>query len=192
MIYNRRSQQKQGKKLDNQPKTSDYEIFLRQFLQHRNQIFTFVFALVGNRTDTEDIFQEISTIMWRRFDQFEPGTNFLAWARQIGRNVVMDYRRKRRRHMAVSLDERIVEMLYQRYELVQDQIDDRAECLRLCLNKLDSKNRELVRMIYEQDLPVASVANRLNVSVQRIYQRLGAVHGVLLRCVKRTLVTQGN
>lgn len=177
--------------LDDQPKSSDYEVFLRQFLQHRNQIFTFVFALVGNRTDTEDIFQEISTIMWRRFDQFEPGTNFLAWARQIGRNAVMDYRRKRRRHMAIALDDRIVEMLCQRYELVQDQIDDRAECLKLCLNKLDAKNRELVRMIYEQDMPVTSVAKHLNVSVQRIYQRLGAVHGVLLRCVRRTLIAQG-
>ena len=103
----------------------------------------------------------------------------------------MDYRRKRRRQMAVSLDDRIVEMLSQRYELVQDQIDDRAECLRLCVNKLETENRELVRMVYELELPVISVAERLNVSVQRIYQRLGAIHGILLRCVRRSLAAQG-
>ena len=42
---------------DKHHKSGDYEVFLRLFLRHRNQIFTFVFALVGNQPDTEDIFQ---------------------------------------------------------------------------------------------------------------------------------------
>lgn len=176
---------------ENRPQQENYERFLRQFLQHRNQIFTFIFALVGNRQDTEDIFQEVSTIMWRRFDQFEPGTHFLAWARQIGRNVVMDYRRKRRRQLAVPLDDQVIEKLSQRFELIQDQMDDRAQSLMICVNKLSQENHRLVQMIYEQDLSVKLIADQFQVSVQRIYQRLGAIHGILLRCVRRSLLARG-
>ena len=172
-------------------KTGDYEVFLRQFLHHRNQIYTFLFALVGNPSDTEDIFQEVSTIMWRRFDQFEAGTNFLAWSRQIGRNVVMDYRRKRKRRQMVPLDDGIVDLLSQRFELIQDQVEDRKQSLKICLTKLNQENRHLIQMVYEQEIPIKSIANQMNLSVQRIYQKLGAVHGALLHCVERSLSIRG-
>ena len=169
-----------------------YEQFLHQFVTHRHQIYMFIFVQVGNRPDAEDIFQDVSSVLWRKFDQFELGTNFLAWARQVARNIVMNYRRQRARNKVVPLDEQLVEALMQRYNHVQDQIEDRIEALHHCITKLDTPNRDLVQMLYDQSLPVRHVADSLGVSVQRVYQRIGTIHDRLLRCVRQATTVQGS
>ncbi len=35
----------------------------------------------------------LGMVLWERFDQFTPGTNFQAWARQIALNRVRNFRR---------------------------------------------------------------------------------------------------
>ena len=36
--------------------------------------------------DAEDILQACRLTLWKQFETFEPGTNFLAWARKIALN----------------------------------------------------------------------------------------------------------
>ena len=83
--------------------SQQYQLFQREYLQNRKKIFTFIFFLVGNRADADDIFQDACVVMWKKFDSFKPGTSFVAWAKQICRNLVMDYRKKRKRRKVVGL-----------------------------------------------------------------------------------------
>ena len=46
-----------------------YETFEGHFLECRKALYGFIFALTSNAADTEDIFQEASVIMWRKFDR---------------------------------------------------------------------------------------------------------------------------
>lgn len=174
-----------------QHQDQQYELFIRYFVAHRHQIYMFVFAQVCNKPDSEDIFQEVSTVLWRKFDQFQPGTNFLAWARQIARHLVQDYRRRHARRMTIALDEGLMEDLVQQYDHVQDDIEDRIEALRHCITKLDDPNRELIQQLYRQSQAPRQIAASCGVTVQRIYQRLGSVHEVLMRCIHRTITVPG-
>ena len=47
--------------------------------------------MVHNQSAAEDLLQETVTIMWEKFDQFEEGTNFAAWAIAIARNKSLEY-----------------------------------------------------------------------------------------------------
>ena len=40
-------------------------------------------------------------VLWQRFDEFHPGTSFVAWAR-IAQHKVMDFHKKRGRHVAFT------------------------------------------------------------------------------------------
>ena len=51
--------------------------------QHQRRIFAYIYTLVPNRTDAEDILQETSLIICEKFHDFKPGTDFVAWACQI-------------------------------------------------------------------------------------------------------------
>ena len=74
------------------------EQFTRLLLENRKRIFGFVLSLMPSGSDVDDVFQNACAVMWRKFDQFESGTNFAAWALQIARYEVMDhYAREKRR-----------------------------------------------------------------------------------------------
>lgn len=174
------------------PLDRKYELFLQHFVAHRYHIYMFIFALVANKADAEDVFQEVSTLLWRKFDQFEPNTNFRAWARQFARNAVLNYRRYHTRRMMLTLDDDLAETFAERFCHVQDQIEDEVEALRHCVTKLDDRNRELVQRLYLKSEPVRIIAGSWGVSVQRIYQRLGRVHKLLMHCVNETLAIPGD
>src|SRR5437868_4635179 len=51
--------------------------------QHQRRIFAYIHALVPDRHDAEDLLQETSMVIVEKFQEFEPGTDFVAWAFQI-------------------------------------------------------------------------------------------------------------
>ncbi len=169
-----------------------YGTFESHFLECRKALYAFIFALTSNAADTEDIFQEASVIMWRKFDRFKPGTNFRAWAKQIARNLIMDHRKRKRRQKVTGLDDSTVELLAFRHEAIQNEIEDRLDALKRCVGKLSFRDHSLVDQAYQRGEPVKNIARETEVSVQRIYKRLGAIQGTLLRCVKRTLSERGH
>lgn len=175
--------------IDNQDER--YRLFQREYLQSRQVIFTFLFILVGHRADAEDLFQEACVVMWKKFDSFTPGTSFVAWAKQICRHLVMDVRKKRRRRKVVSLDDKTVDLLATRYERIQNQVGDRIEVLKQCVEKLSFRDHELIEMAYQKGQAVKQIATECRVSVQRIYKRLGDVHKSLLFCLRQTLAQRG-
>lgn len=54
--------------------------FARLFGRHARQIYSYILTLIPHWVDAEDVFQETSTIIWEKFDQYKSGTNFRAWA----------------------------------------------------------------------------------------------------------------
>ena len=53
---------------------------------HRD-LFTFIYSLVQHHADAEDVYQQVAVVLWKKFDTFEIGTNFAAWATTVAHNV---------------------------------------------------------------------------------------------------------
>src|SRR5436190_19336309 len=51
--------------------------------RHQRQIFSYIYVLVPNRADAEDLLQETSVVICEKFHEFREGTDFVAWACQI-------------------------------------------------------------------------------------------------------------
>jgi RNA polymerase sigma-70 factor (ECF subfamily) len=62
-----------------------HEQFMALFVRHEPGIHSFLTSLLGNLTDAEEVMQETSMAMWKKFEQFEAGTSFRNWAFQIAR-----------------------------------------------------------------------------------------------------------
>lgn len=77
--------------------SSDEHDFGRLFVQHQSRIYGFIRSLVVHRADAEDLLQETASVLWRKFDEFRPGSNFLAWALQVARFQVMYFRQRQKR-----------------------------------------------------------------------------------------------
>lgn len=61
--------------------------------------------MTNDRHAAEDITQEALTIAWSKIGQFDPDSNFTAWAAAIVRNVALNYRRKMARKKTVQAED---------------------------------------------------------------------------------------
>ena len=62
-----------------------YERFIRLFVAQEGRLRAFLRTLVPSLDELDEVMQETSLVAWRKFAQFEPGTDFLAWVATIGR-----------------------------------------------------------------------------------------------------------
>jgi RNA polymerase sigma-70 factor len=159
--------------------------FVRMLTQHSSRLFGFVLALCVNRADAEDVFQNTSVVLWEKFDTYQRGTNFLAWACRIAYFEVLYHRRKTSRMRTIS-DEAWNALLNEALRSV-DETEDRKEALAGCLERLSASDRELLERKYFSQLSVAEIAEGCSRSVHAIYRALSRVHDSLLECMRRAL-----
>lgn len=69
--------------------------------RYRQALFSWLMGMTGNRADAEDLFQDIWFRVIRHAARFND-VSFKAWLWKIARNIVIDFRRKRKPD--VSLD----------------------------------------------------------------------------------------
>ena len=74
---------------------SRYEVFVQRFAHHEPDLRRFIRSLLPSWTDTDEVLQQTAIVIWRKFEQYDPETNFMKWACVIARFESLSYRRKR-------------------------------------------------------------------------------------------------
>jgi RNA polymerase sigma-70 factor, ECF subfamily len=64
-------------------------------LPHFDALYNFALTLSGSGNDAEDLVQETFLRAYKKYDQFDYGTNIKAWMFRILRNVAIDNLRKK-------------------------------------------------------------------------------------------------
>ena len=166
--------------------------------RHQRQIFSYIFALVPNRYDAEDLLQETSLVVCEKFDEFEDGTDFVAWACQIAYWRIR-YSRQKFARSKVVFNQEIVDALAQTAVPMAAELDGRHEALENCLKKLHARDRELVLTRYEPGCGVEEAAKRSGRTLQTAYKALARLRKLLMDCVSTQIsvaqyepVRQGN
>ena len=166
--------------------------FLKLFVRHQQEIYAYILTLVPHLHDADDLFQDGMTVMWKKFGQFQPGTNFAAWGIQIMRFQILDYRRNLARNKQVLVEDSLFEVLIDYLPTIQDEAAARIEALRKCLALLDNRSKRIIKMRYERNISVEKIASYLKLSRRHVYHILGQINSVLLRCMRRTLAGGGH
>lgn len=161
------------------------QLFLQLMTAHQHRIYGYVLSLVPQSSDADDIMQETTMIMWRKFAEFEKDTDFVSWAIQIARFCVLNYRQKNKR--TVYLDEDTLQMIESLSTNPRAGDDDYVNALQQCVKKLVGRDQLIVRLRYGQELSVRNIAERIGRNDPFVYRILSRVHDMLFQCVNRTL-----
>src|SRR5207249_11545384 len=65
------------------PGVDKSKIFLPLFLQNQRRLYAYILTLLPNRADADDVLQEASLVMWDKFDERAPPSDFTAWGCRI-------------------------------------------------------------------------------------------------------------
>lgn len=166
------------------------ERFMVLYSSHQRRLYLYILTLLPASVDADDVIQEANLVLWRKFDQYEPGTNFFAWACQIVRYEVLKHRERRRTQAAMLLDPDVIDSLADAAQEQIDGVDDRHRQLLLdCMARLTNGDRELMRRRYTVGMTVQAIAAAAQRSPNAISKSLGRIRRLLLDCV--TGVTNG-
>lgn len=157
---------------------------MQLMLGNQNRLFAFVLSLVGNREQANDVLQQTNLVLWEKLDDFEPGTNFMAWAFQIARFQVMAYRQKQGRDRHV-FDDDAVSLVATAFEKRADAFDDRLHALADCIQQLPDDGRSLIKRRYGDGWSVKNLADELGQTANRLAVRLHRLRAALMACIQQ-------
>ncbi len=160
--------------------------FARLFGRHARQIYAYILTLIPHWADAEDVFQETSTIIWEKFDQFTPGTNFRAWACQVAYYRAIWFR-QRQKKVAIPFGEEFFRLVAAETVSQQDLLEDRHVALAGCVEKLPQLDRELIDLSYAPGMTIKQAALELGRSPDAAYKALKRIHRELFDCVETAM-----
>src|SRR5262245_54687494 len=79
--------------------------FLALYSHNYPRLRFYLATLMPFADDAADVLQETSLVLWKKFDTYETGTNFFAWACKIARLQALKFRERRGKHAVVFSDQ---------------------------------------------------------------------------------------
>lgn len=152
------------------------------------KIHSYIQSMVPNKTDAEDILQTSITYMLEHFEDYKPGTQFLAWAITISKYHIFTYRKKQKRSI-VHFSEEAIRLLEVEQQRLSDEMDVRLDILAQCMKKLHRVDLAFLNKRFTRRMSVVDMASDFGMSVHMAYKRLARIKTLLLRCIDKTMDT---
>lgn len=158
--------------------------FEHYFSQCEPDIQALVFTLLPHWPDAEDVVQRTRIVLWQKFGQFQPGSNFKAWALQVARFEVSNFRRTQRSDR-LCFGDKLVDSLAEVRSSLAEELERRRSVLDQCLRKLRASDRQIIRHCYGPNATTTKdAADRLRRPVNTLYKALNRIRRTLLECVQ--------
>lgn len=147
-------------------------------LPHLNDLFRTAVRVVGDRTQAEDVVQEVYFQAWKSFHRFELGTNCRAWLFRILFHVVQHHRRKQSRLVLVDPADELENVLVAR-EPIPPTLADRD--ILTSLDRLPDTYREVVLLADVEEFSYREIADILEIPIGTVMSRLSRARALLRR-----------
>ncbi|MDG2215076.1 MAG: sigma-70 family RNA polymerase sigma factor [Verrucomicrobiota bacterium] len=162
--------------------------FILELTQAQQRLFGYIYRRVANREQAQEVLQQTNLVLCRKANEFEPDTNFNAWAVAVAHYQILSHRANVTRERLVFSDE------------VFAVVDDRDEeslirekykrILRFCYGKLSQVNQELMKLRYQEGLSFQQVADELNKKISAVKVQVHRIRLNLKKCAQEQLKEQ--
>lgn len=147
--------------------------------RHKDRVYSYIFHIVKNRDQAEDIFQEtfVKAITTIKQGRYTDSGKFSAWISRIAHNLIIDFYRQEKAENTVSTDSDDTDMLNRR-DLADDNVEDRLvteqihDDVRRIIDALPDNQREVLVMRYYRDMSFKEIAEATNVSINTALGRM--------------------
>jgi RNA polymerase sigma-70 factor (ECF subfamily) len=171
--------------MENNKKQIDGREFVSLMTANQRRIYAYILTLVPNLNDADDVMQETTAAMWEQKEKFQSGTDFSAWGARIAYFKILDYRKKANKSNRMIIFDDQFEQISNKALNQSNKADDLIHRLKECLQKLSSRDQNLMHLRYSVGLTVKEISLRIHESIRNIYHNISRIQGHLLECVER-------
>lgn len=141
----------------------DIEAF---YLNHKKKVFTYLVHKLPTKEDAEEILQDVFLEALDSLVFFEAKSSLDTWLHSIAHHKVVDFYRKRKIKSFVLSKFPFLNMYAQEVSEPEFQFEKNKvrDTIEKTLCKVSANYRQILKMHYEEDLPVKQIALELNLS----------------------------
>jgi RNA polymerase sigma factor (sigma-70 family) len=171
----------------------DVETFTRYYLASRASLRSYLGTKLQSEAACEDCMQEVVLLMWNRCEGTWELEDFRRVAFTTAKFKALSWLKKHKPaihlNLSTELSERLEHKAAELWDVPMDFQFDRIEALRVCVESLPSKQRELIKVRYETGNPNALVqfAASQGKKMEAIYKQLERTRSALRDCVERKM-----
>ena len=139
----------------------DRDAFDALYSQTSPKLFGVLIRLLGNRTDAEDVLQEVYIKIWNKADKFATQeANAMSWLVAVARNLAIDKIRARKKP-SENLDD-VAEFVADDKKSPEQSAIASGEARQIdeCMERLDRDKAEAVRAAYMEGYSYQELADR--------------------------------
>lgn len=156
--------------------------FIQLLTTNQSRVYAYILSLVFDPDHANDVLQQTNAILWQKAEDFELGTNFIAWSFRIAYFQVLAHRKKIQRDRLI-FDDQLFADLAEVSEQHDEDFVNRQRLMRTCLEKLNDRQRDLIRRRYSVGSNLVKVAADVGSTVNAVKQTLFRARRNLIYCV---------
>ncbi len=148
-----------------------YDVLIRR---HQDWVYRFVYYLVGIRSDSEDVTQEVFLKVYLSLDTYRQEASFKGWLRTVAMRTAFNWQRDRgtaRRYTDAAGEAQQVAGA-DRTRAQQDKAFEAREIIASLLGKLPYAYREILILRHLEEMSVQDIANSLQIGKSAAKMRL--------------------
>jgi RNA polymerase sigma-70 factor, ECF subfamily len=160
--------------------------FVRLLKQYERRVAAYVFSLVPDWNDAEDLLQDTWVRLWEQFDEYQRGEDFGVWACTVARYQVMTYRKRSQREK-LQFSSAVVDAIAAEMTVHHDVAERRLQAMVGCVRRLSDSARDLLRLCYAKGAKIKDVAVEVGRSVNGTYLMLSRLRHELHDCIETAM-----
>ena len=175
---------------------SDQKAYAELMERYRDSVYYMLLKMVKNKDDADDLTIEAFGKAFKRLHQYTPDYAFSTWLFKIASNNAIDFIRKKKNQIYFSIDKGFetedgnilnlnvkAESPNPEQNIIKKQ---KIEMLRVVVEKLKPKYRQLVEMRYYEELSYEEIAEKLNLPIGTVKAQLFRARDFLYNILKNS------
>lgn len=160
------------------------------YTQHNVRLFRFLIRLTGNEALAEETVNETFMKVWLKAESYGGQSKVSTWLFTIARNQALSRLRKR---SEAPLDEGAAAQIEDESDTqeISTAKKDKGALMRMCIEKLSAAHREIIDLVYYQEMSVAEASQVLDVPENTVKTRMFHARKQLSEHFRRMGVDRG-
>lgn len=152
------------------------EIFLSVLESHKGIIYKVANTYCQDKTDREDLIQEITIQIWRSIEKFNDQFKWSTWIYRIALNTSISFYRKNKAHKGRTVD--LVQVIEVPNSLDEAPEDENYVLLRQFIRELKEIDRALI-LLHLEGLSSQEIAHIMAISQTNVTTKISRIKNTL-------------